>query len=120
VISANLEGYAAFTAAPEGVAPAEWSILMNRASEAAARLLWPLGDTRLERRLHRVRCPTLIIWGAEDRVLAPSYAARFATGIAGKTETAIIPGAGHLADLDAPEAAADAVVNWRGMMRETE
>lgn len=114
VISANAEAFAAFTAPPEGIAPAEWSILMNRASEAAARLLWPLGDTRLERRLHRIRCPTLIVWGAADRVMVPSYAARLAAGIAGETRTAIIQEAGHLADFDAPEAVAEAVLSALG------
>jgi len=114
VISANPEAFAAFTAPPDGIAPAEWSILMNRASEAAARLLWPLGDTRLERRLHRIRCPTLILWGAGDQVLAPSYAQRFAAGIAGNVRTVMIPGAGHLADFDAPEATADAVLGALG------
>jgi len=114
VISAKPDAFAAFTAPPEGIAPAEWSILMNRANEAAARLLWPLGDTRLERRLHRIRCPTLILWGAADQVLAPSYAQRFAAGIAGKTRIVVLPGAGHLADLDAPDAAADAALNAPG------
>ena len=110
LVSAKPETYAAFTAPPEGVAAGEWAILMTRAGEAAVRLLWPLADTRLQRRLHRIRCPTLVLWGGEDKVLAPSYAERFAEGIAGKTETAIIPGAGHLADLDAPGAVAEAVV----------
>ena len=78
------------------------------------RLLWPLADTRLERRLHRIRCPTLIVWGAEDKVLSPSYAQRFAAGIAGKTSVKLIPGAGHLADLDAPAAVAEAVLDALG------
>jgi pimeloyl-ACP methyl ester carboxylesterase len=110
LVSTEPEGYAAFTAPREGVAAAEWTILMTRASEASARLLWPLADTRLERRLHRIRCPTLILWGAEDKVLSPSYAERFAAGIGGKTSVTLIPGAGHLADLDAPGAVAEAVI----------
>ena len=110
LVSANPGAYAAHIAPPEGIAPAEWSILMNRASEAAARLLWPLSDTRLERRLHRIRCPTLIIWGAADQVLAPSYAERLARGIGGAVKTTVVSGAGHLADLDAPDAVAEAVI----------
>lgn len=110
LLSVKPEAIAAFAAAPEGVAAAEWSIVTTRASEAAARLLWPLADTRLERRLHRIRCPTLMLWGAEDKVLAPSYAQRFAAGIAGTSRVRMIPGAGHLADLDAPGAAAEAVL----------
>ena len=103
------EAYDELVAAPEGVAAVEWSITMNRASEAAARLLWPLGDTRLARRLHRIRCPTTLLWGAEDKVLPPAYAQRFAAGIRGKSTLRVIPGAGHLADLDAPGAVAEAV-----------
>jgi pimeloyl-ACP methyl ester carboxylesterase len=104
----------AFTAPPDGVDPGEWSIIMSRANEAAARVLWPLADTRLARRLHRVRCPTLVLWGAEDKVLSPRYAERFAQGIAGKTTVKLIPGAGHMADLDAPGACAEAVLSAIG------
>ncbi len=110
LVSAKPETYAGFVAPPEGANAGEWSILMTRANEAAARLLWPLGDTRLERRLHRIKCPTLILWGTEDKVLAPSYAERFAAGIKGKTRTRLIPGSGHLADLDAPGAVAEEVL----------
>ncbi len=110
LLCAEAKTYTDFMAPPEGMAPEEWSILTTRASEAAARLLWPLGDTRLERRLHRIRCSTLIAWGAGDKVLPSSYAERFAKGIAGKTSIAIIPGAGHLADLDAPGRVAEAVM----------
>jgi pimeloyl-ACP methyl ester carboxylesterase len=100
--------------AHEGVSAEEWPIITTRASEAAARLLWPLADTRLDRRLHRIRCPTTILWGAQDKVLSPSYAERFAKGITGKSTTAIIPGAGHLADLDQPARAAEAVLTALG------
>jgi pimeloyl-ACP methyl ester carboxylesterase len=109
LLSVRPEAYKELVAPPEGVAEAEWSIIMTRAGETAARILWPLADTRLARRLHRIRCPTLLLWGAEDKVLAPAYAERFAAGIAGKCTTRIIPSAGHLADLDAPGAVAEAV-----------
>jgi pimeloyl-ACP methyl ester carboxylesterase len=77
-------------------------------------LLWPLSDTRLVRRLHRIRAETTLIWGDKDKVLAPSYAKRFAEGIAGKTQVKLIPGAGHLADLDAPGPVAEAVLTALG------
>jgi pimeloyl-ACP methyl ester carboxylesterase len=106
--------YTDHMALPEGVSAEEWPIITTRASEAAARLLWPLADTRLERRLHRIRCPTTILWGAEDKALSPSYAERFAKAIAGKTRTAIIPSAGHLADLDQPARVAEVVLTALG------
>jgi len=102
----SAETYTAFTAPPDGFDPGEWIVVMTRALEASARILWPLGDTRLVRRLHRVRADTLIVWGDEDKVLAPSYAEHFGHEIAGRAAVAIIPGAGHLADLDNPDLAA--------------
>jgi pimeloyl-ACP methyl ester carboxylesterase len=110
LLCADPAAAASFAAAPEGIAAEEWAIIASRASEAAARLLWPLGDTRLERRLHRIRCPTLILWGAEDKVLSPRYAERFAADITGKTTVTMIPGAGHLAELDAPARVAEAML----------
>jgi pimeloyl-ACP methyl ester carboxylesterase len=110
LLCADAPIYEAQIAPPAGADPAEWAILMTRANEAAARLLWPLSDTRLARRLHRIRAETLIVWGEADRVVAPSYAARFAAGIAGKSRVELIPRAGHLADLDAPGPVAEAVL----------
>jgi pimeloyl-ACP methyl ester carboxylesterase len=59
--------------------------------------------------LHRVRIPVLLLWGAEDRVVQPSYAKRFASGLAGPVETHVIPGAGHQVWIDDPAASANAV-----------
>jgi len=112
LMTRNPDTYNEFTAPPDGVDPAEWAIVMIRASEAAARILWPLGDTRLARRLHRIRADTLILWGDEDKVLAPSYAEHFGRGVAGHAAVAVIPKAGHLADLDAPDLAAQLVLNF--------
>lgn len=114
LLFADAKAAAGFASPPEGAAAEDWAIIASRASEAAARLLWPLGDTRLERRLHRIRCPTLVVWGAEDKVLSPRYAERFSERIAGKTTIAIIPGAGHLAELDAPARVAEAVITALG------
>jgi pimeloyl-ACP methyl ester carboxylesterase len=90
----------------------ERQILVLRAFEAAARLLWPIGDLGLRKRLHRIRRPTLLVWGAADRVVPPSYAKRFADAIAGPTAVRSIEGAGHRADLDAPDALADAILRF--------
>lgn len=94
---------------PEGEDPAEWMIGLARADEAAARLLWPLGERGLAKRLHRIRVPTLIVWGSEDRVIPPSYADRFARGIAAAAKVHRIAGAGHLVDADAPHELAGAI-----------
>lgn len=110
LLSARPEALAEALAPPPGEDAAEWEIRMARAQEAAARLLWPLGDRGLARRLHRVRAPTLVIQGAEDRVLPASTGKRFANAIGGWTELRQVPGAGHVAEIDQPDAVADAVL----------
>jgi len=94
--------FAAHTAAPEGEDLAEWGIVLTRAAQAAARLLWPLGDRGLAKRLHRITAPTLVVSGDADRILPASYPRRLAAGIRGPKELRAIAGAGHLVDLDAP------------------
>jgi pimeloyl-ACP methyl ester carboxylesterase len=114
LLSAHPARLAAEWAMPEGGDALDWQVTQVRAAEAAARLLWPLGDRGLAKRLHRITAPTLLLWGEQDRLIPPSYAKRFASGIAGPTTLREIPGAGHLAQLDAPEAVAQAVLDFLG------
>ena len=71
---------------PEGANSIEWPIEQTRATEAAARIFWPLGNTRIEKRLRLIQAPTLLLWGEQDKIMPRSYADAFAKGIAGKTE----------------------------------
>lgn len=102
--------YDTYRARPNSAGEMDWTVMQVRAEMAAARILWPLGDTRLRKRLFRITQPTLIIWGADDRVIPPAYAAKFADGISGKTKVVTIPDAGHKVEFDAPDAVADAIV----------
>ena len=99
-------------AEPEGQNSPEWPIEQVRAAEAAARIFWPLGNTKLERRLPLIAAPTLLLWGEGDRIMPRSYADKFVKGIAGQSEIRVIPGAGHLAELDKPMETAQAIVTW--------
>jgi pimeloyl-ACP methyl ester carboxylesterase len=110
LMCANGEKWSALIAAPEGANSIEWPIEMGRASEAAARAFWPLGNTRLEKRLGLIAAPTLILWGDRDAVLPPSYAKKFAARINGSTRVETVAEAGHLAYLDQPDAVARAVL----------
>src|SRR5262249_46461428 len=60
LLCAHPEAFATQREVPPGEDPAEWMITLARADEAAARLLWPLGDRGLAKRLHRIHVPTLI------------------------------------------------------------
>ncbi len=97
---------------PSGANSIEWPIEQSRAAEAAARIFWPLGNTRLQRRLPLITAPTLILWGAQDRLLPRSYADLIVKGMRAPTEIEIIAGAGHLAELDKPDAVAAAILKF--------
>ena len=88
---------------------------MTRAAEAAARAFWPLGNTKLEKRLPLIEAPTLVLWGEDDRVLPPSYAQEVRRRHQRRRHAVqTIAGAGHLAYLDQPEAVARAVLGHLG------
>jgi abhydrolase domain-containing protein 6 len=88
---------------PSDADPVEWGLYLTRAMEAAARFLFPMGDTGVEKRLERIHQPTLLVRGANDRVLPESYFDRFAAGIAGPVVTSSIAAAGHAVELDQPD-----------------
>jgi pimeloyl-ACP methyl ester carboxylesterase len=110
LMCADPEIWKALKSPPEGANSIEFPIEQVRANEAAARIFWPLGNTRIEKRLHLIKAPTLLLWGEHDRIIPRSYAETFANGIAGPVTTEIIAGAGHLAELDKPEAVARALL----------
>jgi pimeloyl-ACP methyl ester carboxylesterase len=112
LLCADPENWTRLKAPPEGANSPEWPIEQTRANEAAARAFWPLGNTQLEKRLPLVAAPTLLLWGAEDRILPRDYAQRFAAAITGPSEVRIVAGAGHLAELDRPDAVAEAILGW--------
>ena len=112
LMTADPDVYRRLKEIPSGANSIEWPIEQSRAAEAAARIFWPLGNTRLERRLPLISAPTLILWGERDRLMPRSYAATIARAISGRAETRIIAGAGHLAELDKPEEVAAAIVGF--------
>jgi pimeloyl-ACP methyl ester carboxylesterase len=102
LMCADPEIWQALKARPDGANSVEWPIEQVRANEAAARIFWPLGNTRIEKRLGLIKAPTLLLWGDQDKIMPRSYAEVFANGIAGPVTTRIVAGAGHLAELDKP------------------
>lgn len=80
--------------------PAEINVdyLINqyRQLTTLASLAWnPSYDPRLERRLARITCPTLIVWGENDRLIPPVYAEAFRRAIPG-SEVVVLSGTGHM------------------------
>ena len=78
------------------------------AQACTGKFVWPVPDRGLKQRIHRIGAPTLVVWGEQDRIVAPAYAQEFANRITGaRVET--IGRAGHLPHLEQPEAVAKAV-----------
>jgi pimeloyl-ACP methyl ester carboxylesterase len=114
LMCADPENWKRMKLAPEGSNSIEWPIEQTRASEAAARIFWPLGNTRLEKRLRLVKAPTLLLWGDQDRIMPRAYAEIFARGIAAPVTVRDVAGAGHLAELDQPQSVAQAITGFLG------
>ncbi len=68
---------------------------------ATARLAWqPRNhDPHLHKWLHRIDVPTLLIWGAEDRLFPKEYAAAWQQFIPG-SKAVIIPACGHVPHIE--------------------
>ena len=109
------ELYGAAYGAPAGsddAAKHEHDVIAYRADEAMARLMWPFGDIGLKRRLHRIRVPVMLLWGADDALVPPAYAKRFAARLSGPVRIETVAQAGHLATLDAPDICAGLVLSF--------
>jgi pimeloyl-ACP methyl ester carboxylesterase len=69
-----------------------------------AKLAWQprFHDPQLQRWLHRIRIPTLIIWGENDRFFPPAYGEAWHKAIAG-SRLVVMPRCGHLPIQEHPE-----------------
>jgi len=65
----------------------------------AAKYWWPIPDRGLKKRIHRISADTLVIWGKEDKIISPEYAADFARLIEnGRAE--VLDNAAHVPQLE--------------------
>ena len=78
---------------------------------AAGKFLWPIPDRGLKRRAYRIKAPTLILWGENDRIIPPVYAEDFSKLVAG-SQVSILPNAGHLLMIERAEVFAGAVADF--------
>jgi len=79
-----------------------------RGREAFALYGWKpyMHNPRLKRWLHRIDRPTLLVWGAEDRIVTPAYGEGWRQAIPG-ARLELISGAGHFPHWEQPEAFVD-------------
>jgi pimeloyl-ACP methyl ester carboxylesterase len=89
------------------------ALIMFRNREAAALFAWSpyMYDPKLAGRLHRIRVPTLVLWGASDRIVSSDYGRAYAKLIAG-AQFELIEQAGHYPHLERPDLFAERIVDF--------
>ncbi|MGA7490108.1 MAG: alpha/beta fold hydrolase [Xanthobacteraceae bacterium] len=89
------------------------ALIMFRNREAAALFAWSpyMYDPKLAGRLHRIRVPTLVLWGASDRIASPDYGRAYSRLIAG-AQFELIEQAGHYPHLERPDPFAQRIVDF--------
>ena len=85
------------------------AIARNR--EALGRYGWQpyMHDPKLKGRLHRIRIPTLFLWGTHDRILTETYGRAYCAAIPG-ARFELIDKAGHYPHVEQPQIFADRVL----------
>ncbi len=104
--SSAVEEIASFPSDPSAMEAA--LIERMQALAACAKLLWPLPDRGLQKRLYRIAAPTRVLWGTDDRFAPPTYGERFRAAIRG-AELDLVPECGHMIPYEQPERLAAAV-----------
>ncbi len=106
----------AMLTAPADMTDTETLVTLYRQNTALARVAWSpyLYDPLLRRRLARITAPTLLCWGAHDRLAPVSPCAEaWQKEIAGAT-LRLFEASGHVPHLEEPDAVAAAVLDFCG------
>ena len=92
---------------------AEFYIANSRRMAMAGKILFPIPNRRLSKRLYRIKAETLIVWGASDALIPPAYAECWNRSIAG-SRLVQIGEAGHMVPYEQPEVFVSAVSGFLG------
>jgi pimeloyl-ACP methyl ester carboxylesterase len=90
---------AALTLPEDPEAMGEALIAISWTMGVASKFWWPIPDRGLSKRIHRITAATLVIWGEQDGMISPEYAADFARLIPG-ARAEVLPNAAHVPHLE--------------------
>ena len=83
-------------------------------TENIAIAIWKRLEGKLHvARLHRVRVPTLVIWGQSDGIVSPDYGERLCRSVP-DARLELIQEAGHYPQIERPDSVADAIERFAG------
>jgi pimeloyl-ACP methyl ester carboxylesterase len=77
----------------------------------AGKILFPIPNRRLSKRLYRLSAATLVVWAEADRLMPPIYAERWQT-LLPHAQAMCIANAGHMLPYEQPDAAAEAILTF--------
>lgn len=91
-------------------------VAVARNRESLARFAWQpyMHDPKLKGRLHRIRIPTLFLWGKGDGILSETYGRAYCAAIPG-ARFELIDKAGHFPHLEQPQLFAERVLAFAGL-----
>jgi pimeloyl-ACP methyl ester carboxylesterase len=89
-----------FRVNPASLSPGAQQAMAANRSALAAYTGHRMNDPTLRDRLDRLRLPTLVLWGASDRVAVPEYGRALAAAIP-TARFLVLPAAGHLPQVEA-------------------
>jgi pimeloyl-ACP methyl ester carboxylesterase len=89
----------------------EFFIGNSRRLGTAGKILFPIPNRRLAKRLYRLRAPTLLVWGDDDRYVVPAYASRW-QALVPHASVVELAGAGHMVPPEQPGALATAIAGF--------
>ena len=92
---------------------AEFYIANSRRMAMAGKILFPIPNRRLAKRLYRVSAETLLVWGTSDALIGDAYAERWKESIAG-SRLVRIQEAGHMVPYEQSEVFVSAVSGFLG------
>jgi pimeloyl-ACP methyl ester carboxylesterase len=90
-------------------------VRLHRNRESTALFAWSpyMHDPKLRGRLHRIKAPTLVLWGDQDRIVSSDYGRAFAQGIPDARFELMGP-SGHYPHIEQPAAFAARVAAFAG------
>jgi len=91
----------------------EFYLGTQRRLAMAGKILFPIPNRRVSKRLYRVTAKTLVLWGGADKLIVPAYAERWGRLIPGAT-VEIVPDGGHMLPYEQPAAFVGAVSRFLG------
>ena len=103
----------AFRIDPATLPPAAQAIAAGNRAALATYAGTAMSDPTLAERLVRVDLATLVLWGDSDRIADPGYGRAYADAIP-LARFQLLPGTGHMPQLETPEQLMDAIWNWTG------